>query len=139
MSLHVFVRLSFFFVPLVTEKVVKSSKKKFWPANSGRSTRLLVKIHNKSQFKTTTALGSISFPLGIFHRDSCLCPTPTPKFYATKSFSKVGRYTLRYAPKFIKLTSVLYLLILQSFPLTSVYYSLIKLILKVFSINFIRF
>ena len=44
--------------------------------------------------------------LGIFHRDSSihLRLTPTPNFYATKSFSKVGRCALRRAPNFMKLT-----------------------------------
>ena len=44
--------------------------------------------------------------LSIFHRDSSihLRPTPSPNFYATKSFSKVGSYALRCAPNFMKLT-----------------------------------
>ena len=36
----------FYFVPLVMEKVVLASESLFGPANSMRSTRLLVKIHN---------------------------------------------------------------------------------------------
>ena len=41
---------------------------------------------------------------GKNHRDNSihLSPTPTPKFYTAKSFSKVGQYALRYVPNFKK-------------------------------------
>ena len=43
-----------------------------------------------------------------------LCSTPTPNFYATKSFLKVGGCALRRAPKFMKLTSGVYFIPVQS-------------------------
>ena len=58
-------------------------------------------------------LGSISyrFRVGFFHRDSSfhLRPLPTPNFYATKSFSKVGHCALCRAPNFMKSTPKSYL------------------------------
>ena len=50
--LHDFERLSFnffYFVLLVTEKVVLLSESLFEPANSVRSTHSLVEIHNKRE------------------------------------------------------------------------------------------
>ena len=48
----------------------------------------------------------IGWELSVFFRDSSirLRSTPTPNFYATKSFSKVGRCALPHAPNFMKST-----------------------------------
>ena len=51
MILSSFLLFFVYFVPLVTEKVVLASESLFQPANDMRSTRLLVKIHNRFALK----------------------------------------------------------------------------------------
>ena len=63
-------------------------------------------FYSKNYFNASWGWFHKSWAHGVNHRDSSIhfSPMRTPNFYATKSFSKVGRCTLRYAPNFIKST-----------------------------------
>ena len=77
----------FFFVPLVTEKVVLASKNWFWPANGVWSTRLLVEIHNTWN---TFIQSLVSF---FSHLSSFLSSCFVKKFWRmTRNFQKLSKF-----------------------------------------------
>ena len=89
-QMHVFVRLSFFFVPLVTEKVVKSSKKNFDQQIAGGAPVCWSKYTTKVNLKQPLPWGQFHFRWAYFIEIVVCALHLRPNFMPQKASQKLG-------------------------------------------------
>ena len=78
-----------------------------YPVNMSMTSKIAVlPLLERGSLIKLVACNFIKVERWAFCKDNCihLRLVTMPNFYATKSFSKVGRYTLRFVPSFMKLT-----------------------------------